>query len=260
MVDFSPGQVAGLRVFISFLVILPLSVRHLKILNKKNIRSFLITGFVGIAFPAFLYTLAQTKIESGVAGVLNSLTPVFTLLVGIIVYRSFARYYNIIGVFIGFIGAFLLISGGEKGTFTSVDWHALLILLATICYGFNVNEIKHFLSGYSGIQIASISFLLIGPPAGIFLLCTDLTHALSSDTGWLSFFHVATLAIFGSVIAMIIFNNLIRYTTTLFASSVTYIIPIFALTWGVFDGEMILYYDIIGMIVILFGVFLVNKK
>ncbi len=257
--SYSNSQVAAFRIFFSFVFMLPITLRNIKAINRDNILSLLIIGFIGFAIPAFLFTKAQTRIESSLAGMLNSLTPLFTLIVGILFYRSHARWVNIAGLFMGLIGAVGLMWNGDMNVFKGINVFALFIVAATICYGINVNEIKFKLVNLSSLEITSLSFLFTGPIAGIFLLFTDFTPVRETPDYLLNLAYIAILALFSSVIAVLVFNHLIKYTTTLFATSVTYIIPLFAIMWGIIDGESIRLIQVIWISIILLGVYLVNK-
>ncbi len=258
--SFSHSQVAAFRIVISFLLLLPYIVTRLKRVNRKHLKSLLIVGFIGNGIPAFLFTKAQTEVTSSIAGVLNSLTPLFALLVGFMVYKTKFILANIFGVALGLFGAILLILFSSKSGLDIKNFYPLLIVLATIMYAFNVNEVKYHLSDLDGITIVSIAFLFIGPLAGIYLLTSDFTTALQKPLVWLSFGSVFMLALFSSVIATILFNALIKQTTALFASSVTYLIPIVAILWGILDGETIVFLQSLSIMFIILGVYLVNKK
>ena len=253
-------QVAALRIFFSFIFLFPFLFKNLKKLTRKNFVSLLIFGFVGNAIPAFLFTTAQTQISSSLAGIINSLTPLFTLIVGVLLYRSNVKFFNVLGILIGFIGAAGLLLKKTSGAFEGINGFALLIVLATLCYGINSNVIKYKLKELSSIEIMSLGFMFIGPFAGIFLLFSDFSHAVTTENYLINLCYIAILALFSSVIALTIFNILIKYTTTIFATSVTYIIPIFAILWGLFDGEKITMFQIICIIIIFLGVYLVNKN
>ncbi len=257
--SYSPQQVAGFRVFLSYLFIMPLSIRHLKKLNRHNLFSLLIVGFVGIAFPAVLFTTAQTRIDSSLAGALNSLTPLSTLIVGLILYHSKTRWINVLGIFSGLVGAMALIMERSGVVFRGFNAHGALVGLATLCYGININEIKARLSHMTGVEITSLALFLAGPVAGLILLFSDFSSVPSDSHALENFLYVSILALFGSVLAVIIFNNLIKYTTTLFASSVTYVIPLFAIMWGIFDGEQLKLIQLLWIALIFFGVYLVNR-
>lgn len=258
--SYTHTQVAAFRIFLSFVFLLPLIIKHIRKINKSNLKSFLIVGFIGTAIPAFMFTKAQTQIDSALAGILNSTTPLFALIIGMSIYKTKPKWYNILGVIIGFIGAAGLMFKGEKGIFDSINWYVIFILIATTCYGINVNEVKTFLSHFGGVTITALGFLVIGPWAGIYLAFQDYSFALSTPDYLLNFFYVALLALFGSVLALIAFNYLINYTTALVAASVTYIIPIFAIFWGILDGETIPIFQFAWMGLILAGVYMVNKK
>ncbi len=260
LLAYNNYQVAAFRVFFSFLLLLPFAIKHFKKITLKNIKSLLIVGFLGIAIPALLFTTAQTYIDSSLAGILNSLTPFFTLLVGIIFYKTKTRLLNIAGVLLGLAGAIGLIVNDFADFVGSINWAASIILLATICYGININEIKAKLSHMNGVEITSLSLVFIGPLAGVYLLFSDYSTVAQHSEKWSSLMYIFLLAAFCSVLALVIFNNLIRFTTAVFASSVTYIIPIFAIIWGEFDGEQLGIGQFLWAILILVGVNLVNRK
>jgi len=252
-------QVAAFRIFFSFIFLLPLTLKNIKVINRDNLQSLIIVGLVGFTIPAFLFTKAQTNLDSLLAGILNSLTPLFTLVVGVLLYRSRAKWLNILGIFVGLICAVGLMGNGNLSVLKGINIYALFIVAATICYGINVNEVKYKLAALTSVQITSLAFLFTGPFAGIYLLFTDLGTSFSTPHAMMNLGYIALLALFSSVIAVLIFNQLIKFTTPLFASSVTYVIPLFAVMWGVVDGEAFGILHIIWISIILLGVYLVNK-
>jgi len=258
--SFNHMQVAAFRIFFSFIFLLPFIIRHIGAIRRDNVQSLIIVGFAGFAIPAVLFTKAQTRIDSSLAGILNSLTPLFTLIVGLLIYKSKARWENILGLLIGLLGAVGLIWRGDLNVFRGINLFALFVVAATICYGINVNEVKYKLAGLSSIQITSLALLFTGPIAGIYLLLTDLAPAAETPDYLVNLGYIALLALFSSVIAVLVFNHLIKYTTPLFAASVTYIIPLFAILWGIADGEHIGILQFVWVAVILAGVYLVNKS
>lgn len=260
LVAFSFTQVAAIRVFFGFVLLLPVIYRHLGKINKANLKNISIVGYAGIFFPAFLFALAQTHITSALSGMLNSSATLFALIVGIIFYKNKPTLNQVVGVIIGFIGALALITGGDFSAIFGTNSYALYVIIATIGYGINVNEVKFKLPNMNGIQITSLSFLTVGPVAGVILLFTDLGAAWDSPYFWQSLGAVLALSAFGSVLSLFVFNNLIRYTNALFASSVTYIIPFFAILWGISDGETVNFVQILGIIIVLLGVYMVNRR
>jgi drug/metabolite transporter (DMT)-like permease len=260
LLAFSYTQVASIRIFFGALVMLPFSIRSIKKLNKQNTHFLAISGLLGNFFPAFLFTFAQTNIPSSVAGILNSLTPFFTLTVGILLFKNKPGILQYLGIFIGLLGAVLLISNGNFTSFSDINYYALFIVLATFFYGINGNLIHSKLGALNGIEITSLAFMFVGPLAGIVLFSTDFGAAFQSQFFWESLIATLTLSIFGSVLSLFVFNNLIMHTGAIFASSVTYIIPVFALMWGLFDGEVLSLLQGLSMLIIIVGVYLANKK
>ncbi|NOY38184.1 MAG: DMT family transporter [Chlorobi bacterium] len=257
---FNNNQVAAFRIFISFLVLFPLIMPRLGRIKKHHIKSLLIVGIIGNFLPAFLFTKAQTQIDSSIAGILNSLVPLFALLIGLLFYRSHVLLINILGILLGLAGAIGLIYDGSQDLFHQANLYGLFVVIATVCYGVSINEIKYKLADLDGVTIASAAFFIIGPFAFIVLVFSNLPAAFSHPQAWQSLGYIALLAIMSSAIAVVLFNILIKYTTAIFAASVTYIIPIFAIFWGLFDGEKISVQQLLWMSVILIGVYLVNKK
>jgi len=203
---------------------------------------------------------AETQIDSSVAGILNSLTPVFTLIIGLLFHRMVFRWLQVAGLSLGLAGATGLILAGEGFQLGTVNSYALLIVLATCFYAISINQIKSNLPHLTGLQVTSFSFLFIGPVALIYLLTVDFAPAMANPEWPTHLLALAALGIVGSALAMMLMNSLIRYSTPVAASSVTYIIPIFAIMWGLLYGEKVTLLHLGCMGLILAGVYLINWK
>jgi len=259
---YSSGQVAALRIFIAFVFLSPLLFKHIKKPLLKHWKAFLGMGILGNFIPAFLFTKAETGISSSLTGILNSLTPLFTLLLGVALFKIQTRWINVLGIIIGFIGAIGLLMVGNNEQVNNNFLFGVYVVLATICYAFSVHIIKKYLGEINSVTATVWAMLFIGPLAGIYLFgSTDFIYRLNTHPQALeSLGYTSILAIFGTAISVIIFNMLIRNTNALFASSVTYLIPIVAMAWGVLDGEHVEFLHFAWISLILFGVYLVNKK
>jgi drug/metabolite transporter (DMT)-like permease len=258
--SFTSAQAACIRISLASFVLLPYSLKYIKTLQRKDVKYLLVTGFCGSLIPAFLFMKAETRIDSAIAGILNSMTPVFTLIIGLLFFMSKINRVQIFGIFLGLIGALGLISSVKNISFRNIDSYAFFIVIATICYATNINTVKRYLTHLKGIEITSLSFLFIGPVSLIYLLTTRFGPAIHSENWIVHFIALAVLGIAGTAFAMIIMNNLICYTSAVFASSVTYIIPIFAIVWGLLDNEIITLLHIGFMAIVLVGVYLINRK
>lgn len=261
LVAFSPIQVVGLRISIAGIAFFPFFLKEIKKLKQKDLFYFIVVGIFGSALPAFLYALGQQKVSSSIAGLLNSLTPLFTLLIGIIFFHTKVERLKIFAVFLGLIGAMLLVFFGQPASGQSNQFYAFLLVLATSCYALSLNTVGRFLSSYGAITISSIAFGLVTIPAFILLLTTDFFHVMQVDqNAYSSLVAVSVLSLLGTFVANILFYKLVQITNPLFSSMVSYLIPIVAIGWGVFDGELITIYYFIGFILILFGVYLSKSK
>ena len=259
--SFSYSQVASLRLFIAFLFLIPFALPHIRIMFSKKAFYILAVGVIGNGIPAFLFTYAQKGLSSSLSGMLNSLTPLFTLLLGIFIFKTKIKWYNGIGILVGLAGAAgLIVSNGSVGLNGSI-YYASYIIVATVMYGTSVNIIKKYLSEVSSVQITSLALMFVGPFAGIYLFSTDFVSVLfDKPQALISLGYVSVLAIIGTALSVIVFNMLIKMTSAIFASSVTYIIPVFAIIWGLFDGEAISVFQVLWISIILLGVYLVNAK
>jgi len=259
---FNPLDVGLLRIVITFIFLFPIALKKISKVTRKQKYYLIISGIVGSLFPSMLFAFAQSGIDSGLAGSLNSLTPLFTLLIGLVFFSLKSRWYNIIGVFIGLIGALGLIYVSGDSGFTFNLKYAGLVVIATICYAFNVNFIKTFLRDIDSITITVLTFCFIGFPATLFILFfSDVPARLIHEQEvWAGLGYLAILSIVGTGLALMIFNKLIKISSPVFASSVTYLIPVVAVIWGIADGEVLKPAYFLWFLLILLGVFLVNAK
>lgn len=223
--------------------------------------TFAAVGATGSGIPAFCYAFAQTKVASSLSGMLNSTTPIFALIVGAILFGTAINRYKVIGTILGFSGVLLLIVQCGETAFGGDLRYVGLILIGTFCYGLSVNMVKHFFQTTRSIVISSTSFSLTGPPAIAYLLWqTDLGELASRPDIAVSLWSILGLAVMGTVISTIFFYRLVQDTDAVFASSVAYLIPVVALLWGTLDGEVIGWMHLLGMAIILTGVYLTKKK
>lgn len=259
---FSPGEVGALRVIITWLFLVPFALRRIKGFTRKQWITLFSVGMIGSLIPAFLFAAAQKGIDSSLAGILNSLTPLFTLLVGMVFFSTRPKWYNIAGVVIGLAGALGLVSVSGGGNFTFNMGFAILIILAAVCYAINVNIVKAFLQGVEPVSITALSFFTVGSMAAAYLLLftpfiETTSHQAEAAEG---LGYIALLAIAGTGLALMLFNRLIQMTSAVFASSVTYFIPIVALIWGIADGEKFKAGFVLWISLVIAGVLLVNTS
>ncbi len=262
LVAFDPGEIAALRIFSASLFLFPIAIQNLRQIKTRRQWAFLFaSGFLGSLIPAFLFPLAQTRIDSAITGVLNALTPFFTILIGGILVG--AKFNNRIkfGIFIGFLGSIILVTAGSGYDFTQINYYALFIVLATILYGLNVNILKYYLGDIRPVHITSFSMMLIGPFSLVYLLVyADVLQTLKSDlNNLIPLGYIIFLGVVGTAISLILFNKLVKITNIVFSSSVTYLIPVVAVILGLIDNEVLLMQHYVGMAFIVLGVLLANR-
>ncbi|MBL6964481.1 MAG: DMT family transporter [Bacteroidetes bacterium] len=259
---FTPVELGTLRVSISFLIILPFVFKRIKRYNIQTNLILFVSGLLGNAIPAVLYALAERGLDSLSAGVLNSLTTVFALVVGLVFFNLKVKFINVIGVIIGLAGAvgLLTVSGGNTLNFNIQ--YGFYVILATIMYALNINIIKYYLKEIDSFSIAVMAFFYTGIISTVILFsASDFYKQLFTDPKvFEGLFYIGILAVFGTVIALILFNYLIKITNVVFSASVTYMMPIVAVMWGIWDGEKLEWYFLIWIGLIITGVLLVNTK
>ncbi len=263
LTTYSPIEITLYRIFIVFLVFFPLGIKSFFKIKKKTGFILLLSAIIGSVIPYFLFIKAQTKIDSSLNGILNSITPLFTLLFGVILFKQKTNFRAVIGVLVGLIGATSLIFLSTVGNILSSSiLYALLPVVGSACYALNINIIKTYLQDIPALKITSWSFIFIGPIAGFLLFSqTDFTNNLiNKDPNYLNFMCINILGILGSGLAFWVFNLLIKETSSVFASSVTYLIPIVAIFWGVIDGEDFGIVQFYLCLVIFCGIYLIKSK
>ena len=261
LVGLTPIQLGSVRIVFSTIFLLIMGYKSLQGLSKNEWKWIVITGFLGTFFPSFFFAFAQQYIDSAVAAIMNSLTPIFTLLVGIGFFATkiLARQY--VGVFLGFIGSVGLIWGGTQINASQPMGYVLLIMCASMCYAVNIYFLKHKLARVSPMAMALGNFIAILPPAVVLLLFSDFfsIQQLQTNRVQTSLLYIALLAFFGTAIAKVMFNRFVKMASAVFVSSVTYTLPIVALFWGTLDGEYINTFQLLATAVILIGVSLANR-
>jgi len=262
LLGLTPLQLGAIRIIISGFILFVAGFKSLKNLTKTNIKWLIISGFLGTFFPAFLFAYAETEIDSAVASILNSLVPINTILLGFVAFKLFSTKKQIIGVIIGFLGTLMLILNGASLNPDQNYWYAFMVIVATLMYAGNVNIIKRHLQNVPPITIAVGNFAAIIIPAFIVLIFSDFftLEVIEGEHFKMSMFYIVLLSLFGTAIAKVFFNKLVQISTPVFASSVTYIMPIIAVLWGLLDGELFNFWQGIATCVILIGVYLSNSK
>lgn len=262
---FSPGELGAYRIVAAATFLLPLSLPRVRHLSVTQIQNLILVGLVGSFIPAFLFAKAQTQLSSSLTGVLNALTPLFVVLIGWLFFKSRITRQNAVGLAIAFIGVVILITVKEGvgfGAFSDINSYAFFVILACTCYGFNLNLIKFRFVELKPIEITAISLLLVLPVALIYLMMgTQFSYKLVTVEGaWKALGYVTLLGVVGTALALILFNMLVKIASPVFASSVTYLIPIVAIIWGVWDGEVLLWGHYLGFAAVIFGVWVGNRK
>ncbi len=260
--SFSPDEVAALRVLSAFTFLAPMAWVRFKEVKREDVWKLFVSGLMAVFIPAFLFAWAQTHLSSSLAGILNTLSPVWTVLLGAMFFDQRFKGWAILGLVISFSGSVLLAMSRPGGGLGGFNSYALLIVLACAFYGMNLNFVKFKVHGYSAMTIISVSLLLIAPFAAAYLFgFTNFTSDLSNQPGaWKSLLFITVLGLMSTAVANLLFYQLLKIASPLFTSSVTYLLPIVAVMWGLIDGEQLLVGHFIGMALILGGVFLANKK
>ena len=260
LIGLTPIQLGSLRILFAGVFLLIIGFKSISKISLQQWKFIAITALFGTFIPAYLFAIAQTEIDSSVSSILNSLTPLNTLVLGSIAFGLQFKRNQIFGVIIGLFGSALLILNGAMNHPEQNYYYALLILIASLCYATNVNLIKKHLSGMAPLSITTGNFLVLLLPAALILYFTDFLEVVSVPQVQNSMLFIVILGVIGTGIANIIFFKLIQLSSPVFATSVTYLIPIVAFFWGLLDNEMLTPIQFLGAFIVLIGVYLSAKK
>jgi drug/metabolite transporter (DMT)-like permease len=260
LVGLSPMQLGSLRIIFSAIFLIIIGFKSVTEIKQHQWKYIALTSLFGTFIPAFLFAIAQTQISSSVSSILNSLTPLNTLIIGGFAFGLSFKRTQVFGVIIGLIGTLLLIVNGAINHPNQNYWYTILVLIASICYATNVNLLKKHLSDVKPLSISTGNFLVMLVPALIVLFSTDFLSIVENAEVQNSMIYVIILGVVGTGIANIIFFKLIQMSSPVFATSVTYLIPVVAFFWGLLDNEMLTPIQFLGAFIILIGVYLSSKK
>ncbi|MBS1518108.1 MAG: DMT family transporter [Bacteroidetes bacterium] len=261
LVAFSPGQVATMRLTFAFLVMLPVALKYLRRIPGRILFVMVLIGIIGNLIPYLLFAISQTVISSSVVGIINALTPIFTMIIAVFIFKYKIKLIQVAGMILGFAGIAGLSLVDESGIFGSINVYIWLVIAATLCYAVSLNLIKVYLSDIRSLIVTAVSLLSVGPFCMIYLFSTDFIHRFETVPGsGFSMLCIAILGIVGTAFALILYTKLIQITDALFATTVTYLLPIVSIIWGLLDGEVLYTVHFAGMILILAGVYLVNRN
>ncbi len=257
---FSPYQVGALRMAIAALAFAPLTIFIFRKIPLDKWKYVAISGWIGNLLPAFLFPLAQTSLSSSVTGILNALTPLFTLLVGIIAFQTLLKKQQVVGLLLGFAGACSLSLLRNDGSVGNIDYHVLYVMIATLFYGISINVVRQHLGGIKPLYVAACALTCTAPFAFTYLLTSDfLLRMQTHEAAPKALFYLVILGVLGSAFALILFNKLVQISSAVQASMTTYLIPVVALFWGFQAGEVLTIWHFLGMVLIVSGVYVVNK-
>jgi drug/metabolite transporter (DMT)-like permease len=260
LVGLTAIQVGSLRIIFAGLFLLIVGFSSLKKISLRQWKFVALTSFFGTFIPAFFFAIAETQVDSSIVAILNSLTPLNTLVLGIIFFGIQFQKRQVLGVFIGLVGCLLLVLNGESNSTGQNYYYLILVVIATLCYAINVNLIKKYLPDLNSLSITTGNFAVLFLPALLILSTTGFTQKIHLETTQYSILFVMILGILGTGIANVLFFRLIQMSSPVFATSVTYLIPVVAFFWGLLDNEMLTPIQFFGAFVILIGVYLSAKK
>lgn len=260
LIGLSPYQLGALRIIFTAIFVLMIGFKSLTEIRLYQWKYIAVTSLFGTFIPAFLFPLSETKVSSSICSILNSLTPLNTLIIGMLAFGLTFKRNQLMGVLIGLSGTLILIFSGENSNTTENYFYSIFAIIASVCYAINVNLIKKYLSDVKPLSITTGNFVVMLVPAIIVLLCTDFQTRMYLPETQHALIYIVILGVVGTGIANIIFFRLIQTSSPVFATSVTYLIPIVAIFWGILDNESLNLIQVFGAFVILIGVYLANKK
>lgn len=258
---YGPFQVGALRVLIAGLLLAPVAVLNIRKFPRNRLKWLIVAAIAGNFIPMFLFPLAETEVSSSIAGIVNSMMPIFVILVGALFWKFETTGRQMIGVAISFSGACLLMLSGAEGDSLKIV-PILWLLLATLLYAVSITTVKSKLSDVPAkILSAFVFFFILFLPSLITLAFTGFFNDFEGTKGeFIGLGYVSLLSIFGTGLAMMLNYRLLSISTPLFASTVTLLMPIVAVIWGVLDGESLTGLQFAGGFIIIGGLLFLRAK
>jgi drug/metabolite transporter (DMT)-like permease len=262
LVGLTPVQLGAIRIIFTAFFLFIVGFNRITSIKRKAWKWVVLTGLLGTFFPAFLFAFAETEIDSSVASILNSLVPLNTIILGFLVFKIESTKRQFLGVFIGLLGTVFLILSGASINPDQNYTYVVFVIIATLMYASSVNILKRYLQDMPALTIAVGNFAAIIIPALIILISSGFFKAevLEAPTLKPALLYMLVLSLFGTAIAKVLFNKLVHIATPVFASSVTYLMTIVAVFWGVLDGERFSFIQALATLIILLGIYLSNKR
>lgn len=262
LIGLTPVQLGAIRIIFTSFFLFIVGFNRVRSIKIKEWKWVVLTGLLGTFFPSFLFAFAETEIDSSVASILNSLVPLNTIILGFFVFKITSTKRQVLGVFIGLLGTVLLILNGASINPNQNYLYVVFVIIATFMYAASVNILKRYLQQMNALTIAVGNFVAIVIPAFIILACSGFftKEVLTAPTLKPALLYMVILSLFGTAIAKVLFNKLVHIATPVFASSVTYLMPIIAVFWGVLDGERFGVLQALATLIILIGVYLAHKR
>jgi len=250
--EFGPFLFMALRTLIASLFLVPIFL-----LNKKHhdlsgyyLKIFIMSMF-STAIPFVLFGWATLTLTAGITSVLNATTPMFGAIVAFLWLKDKLSLSAVLGLILGFIGVYFLMYDKLVIAQENVMLPTLAVMLASLCYGISANFTKRYLTGVKPLALATgsqVSATIMLLPISLFFI-PDTMPSNSAITS------VLLLGVLCTGIAYIIFFRLITFLGPTKAISVTYLIPVFGLFWGViFLNEIITSWMMLGCGFVLTGV------
>lgn len=258
---FTPYQVGGLRVLISGILLAPIAISNRNKFPQKKLKWIVIAALSGNFIPMFLFPIAETKVSSSIAGIINSTMPIFVIIVGMLFWKTKTTARQLIGILISFVGVTILMTSGKEKAETHT-FYIILLLLAAFLYAVSVTTVGSKLTQIPAKLLSSfVFFYVLSLPSLLTLYFSDFFQDFDYSTEkFTGLGYVTMLSVFGTGLAMMLHYRLMNVSNPLFASTVTLLMPIVAVIWGVIDGENFTMIQALGGVIILGGLIFLRKK
>jgi drug/metabolite transporter (DMT)-like permease len=258
---FTPLQVGTARISFAFIAMIPYTLKSIREVPKEKWKIIPLIGLLGSLIPAIFFAFAETELSSSLTGILNALTPIFTLIISALFFFHKTRTMQIIGLLLAFIGSIGLSFVSDTGGLGNMNFYVWFVVAATMMYAVSINLVKSNFPDTGAVALTALALFSVGPIALIILFSTDfISRVVNSPQAIESLICIAILGVIGTAFALILYNKLLQLSTPVFTSSVTYLIPFVAVLWGLIDGEKLQLLHYAGMIIVIAGIYIVNRS
>jgi len=259
---FTPYQIGAFRAGFSGLLLSFIGFPALMKMSKKDVFWIALSGLFGNLLVVFIFPIAQQGVSSSLAGIINALDPIFTLILGAVLFGISNKRLQYMGAIIGFLGAAVLVSSSNAENGESHFFYTILLIIGSALYAISALIIEKKLPHLKSTHISTGIYTIWMLPSLVILgfsgFFTDIDYSQNETLTALGY--LVFLTVISTTLVMFLFFKLVQDTSAVFVSMISLLIPVVSVIWGILDNEKFTMWYAIGGLLILISMYLIQEK